>query len=388
MAGVRTKRIFISDVHMGDDQGKGSDHPYCWFTQGIELLAQFLDEQRTAKDVKEVVILGDLFDNWVIPATLDPLTSFDSICTNTANKKVIDNLKALAAYPEVKLAYVPGNHDMAMHPADMPKIKSFFESTFPGMIFISEKNVPLGTYNIGTLTAEHGHRYGMFNSPDTWTNPGKSFLPLGYFITRMITYKVFNEGKEKNYFKMLYYYIRDHKDDQRFIEAMMESIAKDANLTPAEVNLSGIAGYPAKKTAQAIGDEYKNLFKQWEGAKGKSGAITAVESDCDNLDIAARDYYRKNGSQNSQHIVIFGHTHTPTMLRYELGPVPDNPNHDSETPWDDIYANCGAWCDDNNGIYTYVETEEAPKQKRHYVRLMQYKGTGNVFNIKEGFVAM
>jgi UDP-2,3-diacylglucosamine pyrophosphatase LpxH len=385
----RTKRIFISDVHMGDDQGKGSDHPYCWFTKNNRLLAQFLEEKRTAQDVKEVVILGDLFDNWVIPATLNPLTSFDSICTNEANQDVIDKLKALAAKDcPVKLAYVPGNHDMAITPDDMAPMRQFFEKTFPDIRFISDAKIPVGTYNVGTITAEHGHRFAMFNSPDTWTHPGKSFLPLGYFITRMITYKVFNEGKEKNYFDMLYYYIRNHREDEGFIEAMMKAVAKDAKLDTAEVNTKNLAGFNEKTSVASIGADYKDLAKYWQNAKGTINAATAVESDCDNLDLAARDYYRKHGSQNSQHIVIFGHTHTPTMLRYELGPVPDNPNHDNETPWDDIYANCGAWCDDNNGVCTYVETEEAPKQKRHYVRLMQYKGPGDAFQMKEGFVAM
>jgi hypothetical protein len=246
----------------------------------------------------------------------------------------------------------------------------------------------MGTYNVANIAAEHGHRYALFNAPDILTNPGKSFLPLGYFITRMVTYKVFNEGKEKNYFKMLYYYIRNHKEDERFIEAIIKAVADDSKLSPPEINTNGIAGYPNIKTTAAIGTEYKDLYKHWENAVGKSGAMTAVEGDCDDLDLTARDYYRKHGSLNSKHIVIFGHTHTPTLLRYELGPVPDNPNHDSEEPWDDIYANCGAWVDDNNGVCTYVETEEVPKRNRHYVRLMQYKGPNNSFNIKEGFVAM
>jgi UDP-2,3-diacylglucosamine pyrophosphatase LpxH len=57
----RTKRIFISDIHLGDEESMTAPHPYGWFKENIPLLAQFLEKQRTAVDVKEVVILGDLF---------------------------------------------------------------------------------------------------------------------------------------------------------------------------------------------------------------------------------------------------------------------------------------------------------------------------------------
>ncbi len=74
----------------------GGPHPYCWFKKNIPLLGDFLAEQLNAPDVKEVVILGDLFDMWVIPVDYDPLTSFDDICANPANADVIDNLRKLA----------------------------------------------------------------------------------------------------------------------------------------------------------------------------------------------------------------------------------------------------------------------------------------------------
>jgi UDP-2,3-diacylglucosamine pyrophosphatase LpxH len=100
-------------------------HPYGWFKNNIPILAEFLDDQLNALDVKEVVILGDLFDTWVLPVNYDPLISFANISSNPANKLVADKLKALAATADVKLAYVPGNHDMGMDTTGILKIKKF-----------------------------------------------------------------------------------------------------------------------------------------------------------------------------------------------------------------------------------------------------------------------
>jgi UDP-2,3-diacylglucosamine pyrophosphatase LpxH len=102
---ARTKRVFISDIHMSDERSMTAQNPYCWFKKNIRILERFLDEQLQSTDVKEVVILGDLFETWVVPTNYEPLTSFADICSNPANKPVIDKLKALAAHREIKLAY-------------------------------------------------------------------------------------------------------------------------------------------------------------------------------------------------------------------------------------------------------------------------------------------
>jgi len=200
--GNRTKRIFISDIHLGDDKSMSAPYPYGWFKNNIPVLTEFLDDQLNAPDVKEVVILGDLFDTWVLPANYDPLTSFTNICSNPANKTVINKLKALAATPDVKLAYVPGNHDMGMDAGGILIIKKFMQTTFPGIRFFCSSTAPWGIYAVGTLAAEHGNRYCLFNAPDMWTAKD-TFLPLGYFISRIVAYKVLQTGTSENYYDIL-----------------------------------------------------------------------------------------------------------------------------------------------------------------------------------------
>ena len=108
--------------------------PYGWLRgKNIDYLTDFLKEKFEAQDVVQVVILGDLFDQWVIPTDSDPLARLDSICSNPKNKGIIDNLKTLAAGS--KLSYVPGNHDMSTCLKDIDNVKDFINATFPGINF-------------------------------------------------------------------------------------------------------------------------------------------------------------------------------------------------------------------------------------------------------------
>ena len=79
--------------------------------------------------VEEVVILGDLFDRWLVPAALEPTISFQEICDNDANKKIITALQELAERKIV--TYVPGNHDMSFSPADQLETRRFMGSLLP-----------------------------------------------------------------------------------------------------------------------------------------------------------------------------------------------------------------------------------------------------------------
>ena len=159
----------------------------------------------------------------------DPLTSFADICSNPDNKPVIDKLKALAKNVDIKLTDVPGNHDMGMNTAAISGTKQFMETTFPGIRFFCNSSVPWGRYTVGTLAAEHGNHYCLFNAPDMWTTTG-SFLPLGYFISRIVAYKVSKTGTSEDYYDILVRFLKDFMKDPDFVKDIFEAIVKDAGL--------------------------------------------------------------------------------------------------------------------------------------------------------------
>lgn len=72
----RTKRLFISDIQMGDRESvkPTQGHAYGWLQPNrAQLLADFLAWVNTRKDVQQLIIIGDLFDEWVTPASLSPV---------------------------------------------------------------------------------------------------------------------------------------------------------------------------------------------------------------------------------------------------------------------------------------------------------------------------
>jgi len=371
------KQIFISDIHMGDERSMNPSgqhpHPYCWLQSNIANLAKFLKEKSLAQDVGRVAILGDLFDQWVIPTDLDPLTKLDAIRNNPANGGIIQNLKELA--DSRKLVYVPGNHDMSASPKDIPDTKAFINATFPGIDFICEDERPFGVYRPDKLklAAEHGNMYCLFNAPDAWTDP-HSCLPLGYFISRLVAYKVSHTGRPENYLDILRRFIDEFKLRDDFIYDLLIAVAEDAGLDEsAELKMADISGFPPAIRIDEVASKYMGLMRDWDN--DRIDAAVAVDGDLAGLQAAAYRVYLGPGTDPDINIVIFGHTHAWK----DEDPYPFLGGSDQEDgpalpsrPCKAIYANSGTWIDSKP--CTYVETEADEESQRHYVRVKSYPG--------------
>lgn len=61
----RDKIVVISDLHLGNDL------TYSETVKHLKRLEEFLNEVRTSSTVKELVIAGDMFDDWYIPTRID-----------------------------------------------------------------------------------------------------------------------------------------------------------------------------------------------------------------------------------------------------------------------------------------------------------------------------
>lgn len=363
-----SKKVFLSDIHMGDARSFEGPHPYGWFRKNIPNLANFLTEQLNGPEVAEVVILGDLFDEWVISSDKDPLRSFQAICDNPANSPVIEGLRKLAT--RGILTYVPGNHDMALTIADIARTQKFVETAFPGIHYCADPNLPHGVYRSGKLVAEHGNRYALFNASDTWTNP-PSFLPLGYFISRLVAYKVSQTGTKECVLDILRKFILQFIHRPNFIYDLLIGVAEDAKLKKSDpINMTGIAGFPYK--VEGIGSLYEYLLNNWVNKRKDTDWLTAVMGDLGDLSLAASLIYFFPGRKEDQNIVIFGHTHEADIRKhYFMEEAPAVKDIHCDLPCRSIYANSGAWVDSVQNC-TYVETQEDTAAGRHYVRLFTY----------------
>jgi UDP-2,3-diacylglucosamine pyrophosphatase LpxH len=376
------RKIFISDIHLGDERSLAPPHPYGWIESNISNLANFLEEQLNAPDVAEVVILGDLFDTWVIPTNLDPLNSYDAICRNPWNSDVIDALKKLAT--KGILSYVPGNHDMAFSTASLAETRKFIENLFPTIRYICDSDLPNGVYRSGKLVAEHGNRYCLFNAPDPWTD-APSFLPIGYFISRLVAYKVQTTGTHEDFHDILKRFIVLLIKRPNFVKDLFEAIAEDSGLAfDADIDMKGLLNFPESIKVGKISSIYGQLIENWEkNDRNEIGWKTATIADAGDLSLAAdRVYFSIFGSD--QNIVIFGHTHKADLKKnYILEAAPTGQNIYLDLPCRSIYANCGTWVDLVQS--TYVEIQENADAGRQYVRLWTYPSKTL---LQEGFVML
>ncbi|MCP4576594.1 MAG: hypothetical protein GY846_09960 [Deltaproteobacteria bacterium] len=325
------KRLFISDVHLGagrySDESKGSDrhpHEWDWLSEGeTENFKSFIKFLRTVyvDDIKEVILLGDIFDNWVFPHDLGPPT-MDELITAPKNENVVRELNELSK--NIPVYYIPGNHDMHA-------TREIINAHFPKIIFCPEQ------FTAGRLIAEHGHRYAMFNAPPQFSD-NLSGLPMGYFISRVEASKKAMTNREDRTYRT---YVDDFIEmvgrptlPQCVLEAVLEEAQLDEDIKykvrKKDGNTTTISAVDVKET-------YKDIYDDWPTQKVSKHR--AVFAELDMLGPIA-DKLCKNGTYK---VCVFGHSHKSEI--------------DKDT-WfinDRIYANAGYWC---GAKCTFVEVEK------------------------------
>lgn len=307
---TKHKTLFVSDIHMG--AGK----PWDWFTPKTEgpYLRNFFkyvaNRQKHKKDIKELVLLGDVFDLWVCPHNEEPHTFKEIIQTH---RETIDQIKETAK--SVPTVYVNGNHDFRVTKADI-------DDAFDGVVRYSGDS-----YHEGNILAEHGHNYALFNCPDP-QNGGPEKLPLGYYLSRLHT-TLGKSPKGKIHFTMQvvdesFHALGPEKLPESVIDTMKDTVEFTKNINVSGFNMG--AG-KEKEDFDIVRTRYRNLYKDWCKSKGRWYAYQMILCELNRLGSIADSL-----CHDGINIVIFGHSHDTKM--------------DKDT-WffdDRIYANCGYWC--------------------------------------------
>jgi UDP-2,3-diacylglucosamine pyrophosphatase LpxH len=355
--GERTQIVVVSDLHMG------ADIAHAEFNQNRKPLVDFLDQVRESPTIRELVIAGDLLDEWFVPATTDTYAGKDQADfvkrIASTNQEVIDAFNRIIQDGSVRVTYVPGNHDLTITAANV-------ESILPGIRQARDVQ-GLGTYFPGghpDIAIEHGHRYNFFCAPDPISNsavaPG-SILPPGYFYTRLATLHVVQkcsapgealpevtqdtEGGDSQAQAYAYWSVWktlltscpvENRNDEKVIVTNINGFTKTYAIDDV---------LPFQKTPGGPID--MNLFKRcldtWEQRQTLNKVavhLPTQQAVVDSPDNAATDrqattqYFANPGS--NVRIVVFGHTHAPTLLATE--------NH---AGLKSIYVNSGTWIDSN-----------------------------------------
>ncbi|MGB7603947.1 MAG: metallophosphoesterase [Lutisporaceae bacterium] len=392
---TKSQIVVISDLHLGinDDFAELNDNR--------QALVDFLNQIKNSPNVKELVIAGDLFDEWFLPMEYvmpqSQSTFFDSVASN--NQTVVDAFNAIISAGDIKVTYVPGNHDLLMTEADMMRI-------FPGINQARDKVQGLGSYITGAnseIVIEHGHKYNFFCAPDQISNRditknNSSILPPGYFFTRIATSSVI-EGhpSSSNIFPDVTANPNDESQYQYFLyqqvwKSMMTTLPVKENQKDKVIK-TNIDGYtldyaindliPYQNSKNGIIDVnlYKGIQDTWEERQNLNGVKVKIQTNeaiIKASDIGFTDIQSKNqffDCDASKRIVVFGHTHAARIL-------PFSNLKDKKT----IYANSGTWIDDAQGYPTrtfLVITPAKSGSAVQFVNLYQYSSDKTITQWEE-----
>ena len=187
---MATKRyaVVLSDVHIGNGA------PTCWYQQRVhepQLSAALRWILANRETIKEVVLLGDLFDVWTYRPAVRPPSLREIIAANPLllgpRGPLADVVRALPG--EVRLLL--GNHDGSVTRADIDELNRSLGGNVARGERVEFVDAPMrvvtGASGARTVFA-HGHYQCMFNAPDARSRWGT--IPVGHFVSRAIADQV------------------------------------------------------------------------------------------------------------------------------------------------------------------------------------------------------
>ena len=359
-SGKRDLIVVISDVHLGTDLS------YAECNKNLPSLEKMLHKIKASPNVKELVIAGDLLDEWFVPAPIDTYQGKDQADfvqrIAQANKGVFDVLNSMIQEKKILVTYVPGNHDLTITEANI-------ELVLPG---INQKRDPepgLGTYSPAGypgIAIEHGHRYNFFCAPDPFSNqdiaPG-TILPPGYFFTRIgalyaslglptegvdvvpvVTPNISGDESQDllfEYWKIWSWTLNTFKIDKRFDEPI---ILTNVDGFTGTFSANNLLPYQSSPGGLIEVDLYKGIQDNWLQRQAHNRVPVSIPTQqaiagsdlSSETDDQARIQYFLNPDSDVR-IVVFGHTHVP-LIQASL-------NHMEQKS---IYVNSGTWIDHNS----------------------------------------
>jgi UDP-2,3-diacylglucosamine pyrophosphatase LpxH len=353
----------ISDLHLG------ADLQYAECKVNLGPLQKLLKQLKAAPNVKELVIAGDLLDEWFVPATVNTYQGKDQADfvrrIATANKGVFDAMNSIIQEGKILVTYVPGNHDLTIAEASVDLI-------LPGINQARDQKLGLGTYSpvdYPKIAIEHSHRYNFFCAPDPISNqviaPG-TILPPGYFFTRIgalyvtqgrlsvgeklpVVTQNISGGESQDllfrYWKTWEMAVKLFPIKNKFNEKI---ILTNVDGFKGSYSVNDLAPYQSAPGGVIDVNLYNGIQDNWEARQTRNNVpihITTAEA-IDSVNSATyTDYLAKLqyflNPNSDKRIVVFGHTHDP-----KIG-APKNIDNNKC-----IYANSGTWIDHNPGKTT------------------------------------
>ena len=365
----RNATVVISDIHMGDSRACGhtNQKAYGWLSENKKELVNFLNSIKSTNWIKELVIAGDLIDQWVAPVNVrvwgDNTDDNESIFLDSVRHANTDIVNAFVQIKNagIEIHYTPGNHDMSINQDKLDRL--FGKNT----IICENKNDAkgLGFYNTqnNLVRIEHGHRLDFFNAPDCISNIDtneNSIIPLGFIVSKIASSSDMNKSRGflncdtgPKWFDALYrdydLYLAawklilynkpnsiDTNDWDKKIIQTGDLINHEQTFSYSDIIPTFWGNFNDRRTI------YKNTYKtsEWNARQEinnvpvklsiREALLTGVFPSYFD-DTAIAEYLQVQGC--SQKVLVMGHTHSPALKKVK---TPDG---------DKIYVNSGSWVD-------------------------------------------
>ena len=386
---TRNMIVVISDVHLG------ADLKYAECKNNLGALEKLLYQIKASPNVKELVIAGDLLDEWFVPATINTYQGKDQADfvqrIAATNKGVIDAFNQIIREGKILVTYVPGNHDLTITAENVNLI-------LPGINQARDNEQGLGTYSPASMPAlaiEHGHRYNFFCAPDPISNqdiaPG-TIMPPGYFFTRIAALHRLQKCKISNDTMPVVTQNTHGNDSQDLLFGYWKVWQWAINYLPIEnkfdekiivTNVDGFTGtysindiLPYQKTSGGAIDVklYKGIQDTWNQRQALNHVAVSIPIDqaiansalSSETDDQAKIQYFSNPN-STKRIVIFGHSHDAKIIP-----------SDNFKGQKSIYANSGTWIDSNEVVATtmnfiVITPQNADASSQTFVKLYNFE---------------
>lgn len=303
--------IVLSDIHMG------TNAPTVWYRRDIHekyLLAVLDHIIDLADEIEEVVLLGDIFEFWSYPPDQLPPSLEDIIHTHPNILGKEGKLREALNTLKGRMVFIPGDHDMNIVKADLNKLRSK-----DGYVMKYHYGAYIPIYDTH-MQFMHGHECTIINAPYFVSHI--SPLPLGYFVTRAMAYKIqkilkatpnksisdLNEYSSYSYNdflpKLPFFYENFESEINTvcsFIDALIEATGIPLHL-PIQIN----------RFTEITLNEVKTIYQN-RGILGHQIELSNVLQDYNTMYVP--DCVLQRCCKKSIDIVVMGHTHSHMIYK-------------------------------------------------------------------------
>src|SRR5215218_8120715 len=317
--------VVLSDVHSGDNS------PTCWYQSAVHdaqlgaLISWVLARRAT---IREVVLLGDLFDLWTYPPSVRPPTMARIVAANPTLLGPRGPFAALVRALPWRVRLLLGNHDHGLTQADIGQLNRALGGNAAAgerIELVEDRYRILNGAGGARTVLSHGHHWTMFNAPDPrsrWRG-----LPVGHFVTRAIGYQLSRSLRPGET-------AADRRNSANpmgvdLLAALRSWNRRDDLAAFLLTYICRVTGMPqtasitlpdgSRTTVRDAMRVYAGLFTEWVRREGREAdALRAAAADWRGTDLAW--FAQRLALQTASDLAVMGHTHS-AVSGLQVSPV-------------------------------------------------------------------